>query len=195
VPCLVFHGGGSQNSFLDDAVPPSASFDQLSIRQISIVAKVFINPPLKAAGVCEKTDGVELNNGFVFGWSNAGAMNLAIENSATVLRVRTADATVETGRWLQLAFTWDGTGLGAAVPEDAQFYLDAVKQANIASSQGAPGGTDVPSQPFRIGNGSTVPMVGSLDGYMAYLVVYRNRILTPTELLQLDQQLPIKTAL
>jgi hypothetical protein len=47
------------------------------------------------------------------------------------------------------------------------------------------------NQPFRIGNVSFHDAIGSLNGKMAYLAVYRGRILTTAEMSQLDAQLPI----
>jgi hypothetical protein len=48
------------------------------------------------------------------------------------------------------------------------------------------------NQPFRIGNATYDSIAGSLNGKIAYMAVYRGRILTATELNQLDTQLPIK---
>ncbi|SPF53176.1 hypothetical protein SBA4_5470018 [Candidatus Sulfopaludibacter sp. SbA4] len=45
---------------------------------------------------------------------------------------------------------------------------------------------------FRIGNASFDPMNGSFNGKVAYLAVYKGRILTTAEMTQLDSRLPIR---
>jgi hypothetical protein len=44
---------------------------------------------------------------------------------------------------------------------------------------------------FRIGN-ARFDFAGSLNGKMAYLAVYKGRMLTPAEMGRLDVQLPIQ---
>ena len=106
------------------------------------------------------------------------------------MRVYTASGSVPTGRWMQVAVTWDGTVGGAA---SAHLFIDGVEQAKTTSSDGSgtAGYANATNQPFRIGNASfDVP--GSFNGKMAYLAVYKGRILTPAEMSQLDAHPPIR---
>jgi hypothetical protein len=194
-PSVVFNGGGSLNSYLDaDETGGASAFDQLPISQITVVAKVFVNAPLVAAGVCEKNDGNTgpADSGFVFGWDNTGALRLTVEKSTTNMRVATAGSIVVPGNWIQVAFTWDGTpGHGTAA--DAHLFMNGAEQpkASAADGSGTLGYANATNQPFRIGNASYDPMAGCLNGKMAYLAIYKGRILMPTEINQLDTQLPI----
>jgi hypothetical protein len=154
-----------------------------------VVAEVYVNT-LAAAGVAEKNDG-DVNSGFVFGWDSSGALHLTVEKSGTPMRVNTAGALIPAGRWMQVAFTWDGTvGTAAA----AHLFVNGVEQTKTGSSDGS--GTvnyaNATNQPFRIGNASFDPMAGSLNGRMMYLAVYKGRILTTTEMDELMIQLPTK---
>jgi hypothetical protein len=53
------------------------------------------------------------------------------------------------------------------------------------------GTSNATNQPFRIGNASFDTMAGTLNGKIGYLAVYKGRVLTPSEMNQLDSQLPI----
>ncbi|MBZ5526151.1 MAG: LamG domain-containing protein, partial [Acidobacteriia bacterium] len=94
------------------------------------------------------------------------------------------------GQWVQLAFTWDGT-VGTA--SAAHIYVNGVEQTKAVALDGS--GTlsyaGATSKSFRIGNNSYALTVGSLNSKVAYVSVYRGRILTNIELNQLDTQLPI----
>jgi hypothetical protein len=132
------------------------------------------------------------DSGFVFGWDNTGALRLTVEKSTTNMRVATSGGAAGPGPWMQVAFTWDGTpSHGTAA--DAHLFLNGVEQpkASAADGSGTLGFANATNQPFRIGNASYDPMAGSLNGKMAYLAIYKARILTPTEMNQLDAGLPI----
>ncbi len=96
------------------------------------------------------------------------------------------------GQWMQLSFTWDGTqyndGTATAPAASATIYKDQVAQANATAADGH-GTLDAtrPSnhQPLRIGNVS-YDFAGSFYGKIAYMVVYKGRLLTTTEMATLD---------
>ncbi len=163
----------------------------------------IIHPPdrratLAAACVCEKNDGNNIDSGFLLGWDSNGVLRLTVEKSAVNMRVATAANAIKTGQWIQVAFTWDGMSAKAAPAVDAQFahlFVNGVDRTDLAQSQngsGALGSAGATNQPFRIGNASFDPMAGSLNGRMAYLAIYKGRILTPAEMNQLDTNLPIR---
>src|SRR5204862_259511 len=81
----------------------------------------------------------------------------------------------------------DGTvGTEAA----AHLFLTGSELAKQGGNSGAgtPGYSWATSQPFRIGS-AQFDVAGSLNGRMAYLAVYKGRILTASELSSLDAQL------
>jgi hypothetical protein len=187
-PSVVFQGGGALSSFLDAGT--DLAFDQLPTSTVTVVARLLVNT-LAPAGICEKNDGNALA-GFIFGWDSSNALHLNVEKSGSDMRVSTAGGAVPVGQSVQVAFTWDGTvGTAAA----AHLFVNGTELTKASSSDG--GGTlsyaNATNRPFRIGTASWDPMSGSIDGKMAYLAVYRGRILTPTEMTQLDFQLPIRT--
>jgi len=185
-PSINFTGGASLNSYINAGT--DLTFDQLTTNQMTVVAKVYVSS-LAAAGICEKNDNNATDSGFVFGWDSSGALKLTVEKSTADMRVAAGGATVTAGQWMQVAFTWDGTiGTGAS----AHLYVNGVELSKVTSSDGSGtlGYTHATNQPFRIGNAS-FDFAGSLNGKMAYLAVYKKRILSPAELIQLDQQLPI----
>jgi len=186
-PSIVFNGGTSLNSYLDAG--PDPTFDQLTPQQMTIVAKVYANV-VSAAGIVEKNDGDCCGSGFLFGWDNAGALQLNVEKSSGDMTVATTGGAVPPRQWVQLAFTWDGTlGMAGA----AHVFVNGTEQgkATSADGSGSIGYTNATSRSFRIGNASFGPVAGSLNGKLAYLAIYKGRILTPTEMSQLDSQLPI----
>jgi hypothetical protein len=73
-------------------------------------------------------------------------------------------------------------------------YVNGVEQTKAVTQDGA--GTlsyaSATNKSFRIGNNSYTITVGSPNGKIAYLVVYRGRTLSTAELNQLDIQLPIR---
>jgi YD repeat-containing protein len=188
-PSVVFGGGSSLNSYLNAGT--DSAFDQLPTGQVTIVAKVYVST-VAVAGVAEKNDGDAIDSGFAFGWNSSGALKLAVETSGSDMVVTTASATISNGQWIQVAFTWNGTG-GSKVASGAHLFLNGIEQAKASSQDGSGtvGYANATNKPFRIGNTSIEGIAGSLSGRMAYLAIYKGRILTTTELNQLDAQLPI----
>ena len=94
-----------------------------------------------------------------------------------------------TGQWVQVALTWDG---GVGLASAAHLYVNGVEQNKLSSSDGS--GTintaGATNQPLRIGT-TSIDVGASLNGKMAYLAIYKGRILTPAEISALDQELPI----
>ncbi len=184
-PSIIFAGGGSLVSYLNAGA--DLAFDQLPTSKVTIVTKVYLNA--LGGGLCEKND-VNQIAGFLFGTDSTGAIHLEIEHSQTNMHVATGSGIVGTGQWVQVAFTWDGTVDGTA---SAHLFLNGVEQDKPTAVN--PVGTltyaNATDKPFRLGNVGFHDAVGSLNGKMAYLAVYRGRILSTAELNQLDGQLPI----
>src|SRR5579859_5624668 len=187
-PSVVLRGTtNSLSSYLDAGT--DSTFDQLPTNKITVVAKVYLNG-LTTGGIAEKTDASI--TGFTFGLNNTGALSVYVLKSATPMQISTGAGAISTGQWAQLAFTWDGTNGTASA---AHIYVNGVEQGKSVANDGSGslnylGAT---SKSFRIGNGSYGGVLGSLNGKVAYLEVYKYRVLTPTELNQLDAQLPITT--
>ena len=185
-PSIVFNGGSSLNSYADAGT--DLTFDQLTTSKMTVVAKVYVNS-VAAAGVCEKNDNNAIDSGFVFGWDSSGALKLTVEKSSTDMRVAAGGGTISPGGWTQVAFTWDGTVATAAA---AHLFINGVEQTKATSSDGSGtlGYANATNKPFRIGN-AAFDFAGSLNGKMVYLAVYKGRILSTTEMGQLDANLPI----
>jgi hypothetical protein len=185
-PSIVFNGGSSQNSYLNAGT--DLIFDQLTPGQITVVAKVYVNG-ITAAGIAEKNDNNAVDSGFVFGWNSSGAIDLVVEKTVANMRVSTATAAVTTGQWQQVAFTWDGS-IGTA--SAAHLFVNGAEQTKASSTDGSGtiGYRNATNQPFRIGNAS-FDFAGSLNGKIGYLAVYKGRILTTSQMNQLDARLPI----
>jgi YD repeat-containing protein len=185
-PSIVFNGGAAQNSYVDAGA--DLAFDQLPTSQVTIVTKVYVST-LAAAGICEKNDVNQLA-GFLFGWDSTGAISLEVEHSQTNMKVTTGNSGITAGQWIQVAFTWDGTVDTTAA---AHIFVNGIEQTKVSST--SPGGTltyaNATNKPFRIGTAGFHSIAGSLNGKMAYLAVYRGRILTTSEMVQLDAQLPV----
>ncbi len=199
-PSIVFNGGGAMNSFLDYFHPATdLDFAQLPTGLMTIVARVNVNT-LAPAGICEKNDGVNQDSGFLFGWDSNGALALTVQKTGVNMRVATAGGAVVMGQWMQVACTWDGT-VGTA--DAALFYVNGALQTiptpNKVTGSGTIEYAGAQLKPFRIGtagnptNYPSEPMVGSLNGKMEYLAIYRGKILSPGEINMLDTQLPITT--
>jgi YD repeat-containing protein len=184
-PSITFAGGVAQHSYLDAGA--DLTFDQLPTSQITIISKVYVTT-VAAAGICEKNDVNQLA-GFLFGWDSTGAVSLEVEHSQTNMKVTTGPV-VTSGHWIQVAFTWDGTVNTTAA---AHIFVNGIEQTKVSST--SPVGTltyaNATNKPFRIGTAGFDSIAGSLNGKMAYLAVYRGRILTPSDMSQLDSQLPI----
>ncbi|HJX84792.1 MAG TPA: LamG-like jellyroll fold domain-containing protein [Candidatus Angelobacter sp.] len=186
-PSVVFKGGASLNSYLNAGT--DLTFDQLTTNKMTVVARVFVTT-VAAAGVCEKNDNNAGDSGFILGWDSTGSLKLTVEKSTTNMRVASASGTIVSGQWMQVAFTWDGTVGNASA---AHLFLNGVEQTKSTSADGTGtlGFANATNQPFRIGNADFDPMAGSLNGKIGYLAVYKGRILTTSEMNQLDSQLPI----
>ena len=185
-PSVLFNGGASGNSYLDAGADPI--FDQLPIGQMTLVAKVY-TPVVAAGGVAEKNDANAADSGFDFGWYGNGALALTVERSVSNLQVQAGAGAVTAGQWMQVAFTWDGT-VGAAAA--AHLFINGAEQAKAVASDGSGtiGYANATNRPFLIGN-SSFYFPGSFNGKMAYLAVYKGRILAPAEMNQLDAAPPI----
>ncbi len=187
-PSIAFSGGSSLHSYLSAGT--DLAFDQLPTSKVTVAAKVYLNS-VSAAGVFEKDDGNATDSGIVLGWDSSGSLHLTVEKSSADMRVSTEASAVTAGQWVQVAITWDGSvGTAAA----AHLFVNGVEQTKTSSNNGSGtlGYSHATNQPFRIGNASFDPMAGSLNGRMAYLAVYKGRILNAMELTQLDAQLPIQ---
>jgi len=186
-PSLSFAGGGSLASYVNGGTDPT--FDSIPTSKVTIVTKVYVNT-VAAAGLCEKNDGnAASGGGFVFGFDANGALKLTIERSSTNMRVASANGAIVASKWLQVAFTWDGTVGGAA---SAHLFIDGIELPKSTNNDGVGTLTSGPAndKPFRIGNAS-YDETGSLNGKIAYVGVYRGRILTTSELASLDANLPL----
>jgi YD repeat-containing protein len=187
-PSILFNGGGSLNSYLNAGT--DLIFDQLPVSQITVVAKVYLNS-LTLEGIAEKNDGDTSGSGFVFAFAGGSfGLDLIVEKSAGDMSVTTAPTCVPTGQWVQVGFTWDGT-IGTAAA--AHLFVNGIEQPKLTSNNGGGsiGYANATNKPFRIGNAS-FGAPGSLNGKMAYLAVYKGRILSSAEMSQLDAQLPIQ---
>ena len=187
-PSVVFKGmaSSSLSSYLDAGT--DLNFDQLTPNKMTVVAKVFLSS-VTTGGIAEKTD--DLSSGFTFGLDNTGALTAWVLKSSAGMRVTTAAGALTSGQWVQVAFTWDGTvGTAAA----AHIYVNGVEQTKVTTQDGS--GTisyaGATAKSLRIGNNSYFTTVGSFNGKMQYLAVYRGRVLSSVELNQLDAQLPIE---
>jgi Concanavalin A-like lectin/glucanases superfamily len=195
-PSIVFYGGPSLASYLNAQVDPT--FDDMPTSQITIVAKVLVNAG--AAAICEKNDGNPIpggDSGFVFGVTATNALRFVMELSQTNMKIQSADGVVPVQHWVQVAFTWDGTQSTPQNPGPASaagLYINGVLQTPASETNGT-GNLDHTrasnQNPFRIGNASYESVQGSFYGKIAYMAIYKGRLLSPSELTTLDNQLPI----
>jgi hypothetical protein len=187
-PSVVFNGGISANSFLNAGA--DAIFDALPVNKMTVVARVFLNSN-SGGGFAEKNDSNATDSGFIFGLDCCGGLHFVVERSGTNMRVNTASNLIPTGQWIQVAATWDGTVGGAA---NTHVFLSGTELAKTQNDDGAGtlGYINATGRPFLIGNSTFDSGAGSLNGKMEYLAVYKGRILTPSELNQLDAGLPIR---
>jgi YD repeat-containing protein len=188
-PSLAFSGGSYLASYLN-AAPGDPNFDALPVSQVTIAAKLYVTT-LAAAGIVEKDDnGLIISDGIAFGWTSNGALRLSVGRAGQNLRVGTANGAITTGRWMQVAMTWDGT-LGTTA--GARLFIDGVEQSLTWLNEGS--GTfnynNARYQPFRIGTASAYDFGGTLNGKIAYVAVYKGRLLTGPELTTLNGALPL----
>jgi hypothetical protein len=187
-PSLVFNGGSNQGSFLNAG--NDLAFDRLTPGQMTIVSKIFVPVLNSSGGIAEKNDGSPNGgSGFTFNFSSTGSLHFVVSKSSAALSVQTSPA-LPSGQWVQVAVTFDGTvGTAAAT----HVYVNGVEQSKTTAFDGSGtiNFTGATNQPFRIG-ASTIDLAASLNGKMAYLAIYKGRVLTPAEINALDQQLPIK---
>src|SRR5262249_49069333 len=160
----------------------------LTTQQMTVVSKVWVSA-VQQAGIVQKAD--TSYSGFIFGWDGNGALQGQVLGNFGNMTVATAGNAIVPGQWMQVAFTWDGTQGGPA--SAAHLYINGIEQTKVTAQNGSDihyqGATN---QPFQIGNAARF-LPGSLNGKMAYLAVYKGRMLTSTELNQLDAQLPVLT--
>jgi hypothetical protein len=186
-PSIAFNGATtSLSSYLDAGT--DLSFDQLPTNKMTVVAKVFLNS-ITTGGIAEKTD--DSIAGFTLGLDSTGALNAYVLKGTTPMHVATSAGALASGQWVQVAFTWDGT-VGTA--SAAHIYVNGTEQTKAVTQDGTGtlGYANATNKSFRVGNNSYLTTVGSLNGKVAYVAVYRGRVLTGTELNQLDGQLPIR---
>lgn len=191
-PSIVFEGGLSLNCYLDAGIDPA--FNDMPTSQITIVAKIFFNGGA-AGGICEKNDGNQgmKDSGFRFDVTSNGALRFIVELSTTNMVIQSNGNAVPVQQWVQVAFTWDGTqSTGPA--SAAGLYKNGALQPNASETNGA-GNLDVSkasnNNPFRIGNADYGPAAGSFYGKMAYMAIYKGRLLSPSDMMALDANLPI----
>ena len=193
-PSIVFEGGPSLNCYLDAGIDPA--FNDMPTSQITIVAKISLNGG-SAGGICEKNDGNQgmKDSGFRFDVTSNGALRFIVELSTTNMVIQSNDNAVPVQQWVQVAFTWDGTQSTTQNPGPASaagLYVNGVLQTNASETNGV-GNLDVSkasnNNSFRIGNADYGPAAGSFYGKMAYMAVYKGRLLSPSEMITLEANL------
>ncbi len=199
-PSIQFNGGASLNSYLDAGV--DTNFNDMPTSMITIVAKVFIST-IAQGGFCEKNDGKPPNSdsGFIFALTGNGAIHIKVECSTQSMVLETNANSVPTNQWVQVAFTWDGTqydsGTQIAPNSACSIFIGGQNQSgniNAANSHNGRGTLDTTKlsnrASFLIGNVS-YDFAGAFNGKIAYLAVYKDRILAAADLVNLDANLPI----
>jgi hypothetical protein len=197
-PSIWFHGGPSLTSYLNAGV--DAAFDNMPTSKITIVARVLLYSG--AGGICEKNDGEQgmKDSGFRFDVTSSGALRFIVELNPTNMVIQSGDNAVSVlGGWVQVACTWDGTQSTTQNPGPASaagLYVNGALQAPNAAETNNGGGILDSSKasnnnPFRIGNSDFGPAAGSFYGKMAYLAIYKGRLLTTSDMMALEAQLPL----
>src|SRR6185437_9080905 len=185
-PSVAFNGTTSSlSSYLDAGT--DLNFDQMPTNKITVVAKIFLNS-VRQGGIVEKNEAQ--STGFTFLVDGTGALNGYVLKSVSPMRVATGAGAVSSGQWVQVAFTWDGT-VGTA--SAAHIYVNGVEQTKAVAQDGSGvlNYVNATNKSLRIGNNGYNTNLGALNGKIAYVAVYKGRILTNLELNQLDTQLPI----
>src|SRR6266508_2512657 len=126
----------------------------------------------------------------MWGWSSNGTLYLNVGRSSGGLQAATAGGALPTGRWVQVAVTWDGTAPSTA---NTHLFINGVEQpkGTIFEGSGTVGYTNLRYQPLRIGAGSSGFGGAAPNAKFAYVALYADRLLTASELMQLDAHLPI----
>lgn len=197
-PSIWFHGGPSLTSFLDAGI--DGPFDNMPTSKITIVAKVLLDGG--AGGICEKNDGEQgtKDSGFRFDVTNNSALRFIVELNPTNMVIQSSDNALPLQAWVQVAFTWDGTQSTTQNPgpsSAAGLYINgALQPPNAAATNNGAGTLDSSkasnNNPFRIGNADYGPAAGSFYGKMAYMAIYKGRLLSTSDMMALDANLPIK---
>jgi concanavalin A-like lectin/glucanase superfamily protein len=197
-PSIMFYGGAPLASNLDAGI--DHAFDDMPTSQITVLAKIFFNGGA-AGGICEKNDSNQggKDSGFRFAVTSNGALRFIVELSTTNMVIQSGDnaVPVQQPQWVQVAFTWDGTKSTTQNPGPASaagLYVNGALQPNASETNGV-GNLDVSkasnTNPFRIGNADYGPAAGSFHGKMAYMAIYKGRLLSPSDMMALDANLPI----
>jgi hypothetical protein len=197
-PSIMFYGGAPLASNLDAGI--DHAFDDMPTSQITVLAKIFFNGGA-AGGICEKNDSNQggKDSGFRFAVTSNGALRFIVELSTTNMVIQSGDnaVPVQQPQWVQVAFTWDGTKSTTQNPGPASaagLYVNGALQPNASETDGV-GNLDVSkasnNNPFRIGNSDYGPAMGSFHGKMAYMAIYKGRLLSPSDMMALDANLPI----
>ncbi|MGC2765606.1 MAG: LamG-like jellyroll fold domain-containing protein [Candidatus Acidiferrum sp.] len=197
-PSIMFYGGAPLASNLDAGI--DHAFDDMPTSQITVLAKIFFNGGA-AGGICEKNDSNQggKDSGFRFAVTSNGALRFIVELSTTNMVIQSGDnaVPVQQPQWVQVAFTWDGTKSTTQNPGPASaagLYVNGALQPNASATNGV-GNLDVSkasnTNPFRIGNADYGPAAGSFHGKMAYMAIYKGRLLSPSDMMALDANLPI----
>jgi hypothetical protein len=197
-PSIMFYGGAPLASNLDAGI--DHAFDDMPTSQITVLAKIFFNGGA-AGGICEKNDSNQggKDSGFRFAVTSNGALRFIVELSTTNMVIQSGDnaVPVQQPQWVQVAFTWDGTKSTTQNPGPASaagLYVNGALQPNASETDGV-GNLDVSkasnNNPLRIGNADYGPDAGSFHGKMAYMAIYKGRLLTTSDMMTLDANLPI----
>src|SRR6185503_16545279 len=127
------------------------------------------------------------SHGFVFGWDASGSLRLQIGRAYTNFTATTRTEAVTAGRWMQVAMTWDPANFAI------HFFIDGVEQpmGSLGAGDGGIGYAGATYQPLQIGTGTSNSLSGTMNGKLAYLAIYKGRMLSAAELTELDTSLPI----
>src|SRR6185503_8532013 len=127
------------------------------------------------------------SHGFVFGWDASGSLRLQIGRAYTNFTATTRTEAVTAGRWMQVAMTWDPANFAI------HFFIDGVEQplGSLGLGEGGIGYTGATYQPLQIGTGTSNSLSGTMNGKLAYLAIYKGRMLSAAELIDLDSALPV----
>src|SRR5204862_1285541 len=117
-PSIQFKGGSALNSYLNAGT--NSAFDNMPTSKITIVGEIYVST-LAIGGIAEKNDGNTVDSGFIFGWDGSGLLRFTLERAITNLTAGAA-STITSGKWLQVAVTWDGTVTAAT--SNVHFFVN-----------------------------------------------------------------------